>query len=663
MLLHADLLWVRAGYIGPDMFFVVSGFLITGHIVSGIERKGRVDLVTFFARRASRLLPAAAAVTIVTTLVLPIFFPVTQWQRASGDSVASSLYFQNWRLAAVSTDYLGSHAAAGPLQHYWTLAVEEQFYFIWPLAVIVVTAIAARLARNNPLRVRIAVGALAATTIVCSLTYSYFYTASSPNAAYFVTPARMWEMSAGALLSVLTLPKLLSDRRVAAVLSWGAVAVLIALVYVYPRETSYPGLKATVPVLMTVTLLAVGQAAPGAGAANALSVRPLTWLGDVSYSVYLWHWPILMVLLRMVQRHDPQASSLPQWMAILALLVTLGIGQLSYQYLEQPARRSKLLNAKPQLALAMGGALTVVGVVTGLAVHQLVDHKISTGEARLASVKVPAGAGALITKSAHPYKLSGEVYPAPVLIAAQWSSCGTTPETGSWVSKCIGGDTKATREIAVVGDSHMKQWLDAVNEIGARHGWKVVAYIHDSCPFNSATLVRADLQNSGKRYTECTTWNRAVTKDLLADKNLKTVVTSSFGESATSTTGEKGMTQGYLRLWQKLKAGGLNIRVIGDTPDPKYGVPDCIAANSSDPTPCRVRASDALDNKHEVLTDAARSSSAVTFFDPTPYICPGKYCYAVIGNMAVYVDNGHITSTYAKSMAAKLTPAILTPSR
>ena len=323
--LFPDLL--PGGFVGVDVFFVISGYLITGHMVREMRTRGAIDLLGFYARRARRLVPAATVVLILTWLASLFMLPGSRLVATAQQVAASAVYVQNWLLAGDSVDYLTAEDAASPVQHYWSLSVEEQFYLGWPL-LLVLAGVLARLLHWNWRRVALLLGA-----VVCalSLAASVLLTASDGPAAYFVTQTRVWELGLGALLAVLAgQPEL--PQRLARPARWTGLALIVISAVAYSSATPFPGTAALVPVLGTVLVLAAGAVAPHT---RVLGSAPMTWIGDHSYALYLVHWP-LIVLYKAWSGGELGALDGP-----IVLAASLVSAWLVTRFVEEPVRRNR----------------------------------------------------------------------------------------------------------------------------------------------------------------------------------------------------------------------------------------------------------------------------------------------------------------------------------
>ncbi|HZE39724.1 MAG TPA: acyltransferase, partial [Stackebrandtia sp.] len=345
---HAGAPFFHGGYVGVDVFFVISGFLITSLLLRERLGTGRISIKGFYARRVTRLLPASALVVAATLVASWLWLPATRFASIVGDALASAFYLVNDRLAVSGTDYLNADAAPSPLQHFWSLAVEEQFYFVWPVLLIVLT-VAWR--HRTSIR-RKPIAAVLAVLVVVSLAISVVQTSASAPWAYFGTQTRVWELALGALVAVAANRLSAIRSGPAAALTWCGLAAVAVSVLWFDDATAYPGYAAALPVVGAAAVIAGGCARPRGGAGLLLDTGPFQFLGKISYGYYLWHWPVLMI--------GPAAlgvaASLKVNLALVAGALVLAL--LSYHLIENPVRRRKILKQKPWRGIGLGAALS-----------------------------------------------------------------------------------------------------------------------------------------------------------------------------------------------------------------------------------------------------------------------------------------------------------------
>ncbi len=679
---HAGLPVVPGGFLGVDIFFVISGFLITGLLAREAARDGRISLTRFYARRAKRLLPAAVLVLVATALLSWWALPATRWAEIGGDLVASAAYVINWRLAARSVDYLAEDSVASPVQHYWSLAVEEQFYLLWPLLILVGTI----LVRRRRLVLRPVLVALLTLVVLLSFGWSVLQTAQHPLTAYFVTPTRLWELGVGGLVA-LTAHRWQRLRATTATgLVWlGLLAILLGLL-LYDGTTAWPGAAAALPVLGTAAVIAGGFAARAEGPARVLGSPAMVAVGALSYSLYLWHWPVLLVAT------ETWGDSLVVGLAAVTLCAVPA--WLSYTWVENPIRRSALLARLPRVALVAGLACTVVGAGAGWSLIRSVESSIQSA----APSGEVLGAGALATgpsasSSTTPDQTAGEsASPSSSRTQAPASTTTTDPGDGrpdlsvfapdvggfdtvpesitpdplaatsdlpeiyargcqtsvgsSQVIECGIGDADGTTRLALVGDSKAAQWADALDTIAQEQGWGLTTYLRGGCP-----LAEAEMDGD----PTCAVWSDAVLERLLADPP-DVVLVSSVRSTAIDADGEpsgKAMIKGHIATWEVLAEAGIPVIAISDSPQPgSRKVYECVAEHRDDVAFCAFTQNDGSGTGP--LLGAVDAVPTAQMLDMNDWICPVSLCPPVIGNVLVYRQGSHLTNTYVVSLTEPL---------
>ncbi len=649
LLYHAGVPFVPAGFVGVDVFFVISGFLITGLLVSELRRTGRISLPGFYARRAKRLLPAAGIVLAATTVGTLLFLPQTRWSSVGGDIVSSALYFVNWRLAGRSVDYLAEDAAASPVQHFWSLAVEEQYYLVWPILLLLMSWWALRRRGNGAAVGRSLWIGLAAVGLP-SLAWSVYWTQHEQASAFFVTTTRMWELAIGAGVALGAVRLASMPRPVAIVLGWAGLAAIATSALIYSTSSAWPGYAALLPVLGAAAVIAAGAAAGPAGPVALLGTGLFRWFGGLSYSLYLWHWPMIVFAAAYF-------GELRVWQGAVVSALSVVPAWLTFKLVENPIRYSRPISRSPRLALALGACLTLVGVAGGLV-------PVAITQARTADAGNVEARGAAVFDGSSPGGQTGSrrpegIVPDPVNATedvpdaydrnCQVQLTDTKPVT------CDYGDPNGKVTIAVIGDSKVLQWISALDKLGEERGWKVRTYTMSACPFTDAAI-----SVEGEPYVNCLKWNDSVV-DMLLDDPPDVVVTSQGRstalrdpDSVDEGQSKDAMVNGLRDRWGTLTDAGIRVAVLLDNPHPPSGTPvyECVADHRDDPSSCgfdrepAVRLGAAAEQE-----EAADGLADVDVIDLTPYICPDRTCEPVIGNVLVYRQGSHITKTYIDTLA------------
>ncbi|MCW2986099.1 MAG: acyltransferase, partial [Conexibacter sp.] len=532
---------VPGGFVGVDVFFAISGYLITTLLLREVEATGRISLRDFWARRARRILPAALTAIGACAAATALLVPVTDWQHFFGDFRASTLYVQNWHLAATAVDYFHAGDGPSPVQHFWSLAVEEQFYLVWPVVVLAVVAITKR---------RLALAVVLGAITLSSLVYSIAHTAANPADAYFATTTRGWELGAGALLALLP-QRERSPAAARAALSWIGLAAILVAAFAYSTATAFPGIAAALPVLGAVAVIRAGAPAGRSAPTRLLSLRPLQRLGDVSYAVYLWHWP-LIVLAPYALGHELDTPT-----RIAIVMLTLLLSLLSKTTIEDPMRRSRLLTAhggRLTFAAAAAASLAVLALATAGTDHvQAKIHQDAQVTRRTLADK-PKCFGAAARdprRSCVNPKLTRTVVPTPVQAPKMDNApCEVVESTGR-VRVCAFGAAPGpgVRNVALIGDSHASHWRSAMAALVKDKGWHAVSITHTSCPYSAATAV---IPEPGR--TQCVEWKQQVRKWLGAHPEIDTVFFGAHtGGDVVQIKGRspwQAQVNGYTNAWK-----------------------------------------------------------------------------------------------------------------
>ncbi len=657
---------LSGGYVGVDVFFVISGYLITSHLYREAASTGRLSLAGFWARRIRRLLPASLLVLAASALITVTVIPATLWDQTVRQLIASTLYVQNWALAGDAVDYSAGGNVPTVVQHYWSLSVEEQFYLIWPVLVAVVL-LGCRGRRRHllPLALTSALALLA----VASLAYSAWLTSRSPGEAYFVSPTRIWEFAAGALLA---LSAGVAARQVSwpaptrALLGWSGIAAIVWSGFSYDAETPFPGLAALVPVLGTVAVIAAGAGISVFTAGHWLSLRPATFVGDISYSVYLWHWPVI-VAVPYLTGVDLRTTD-----KAVILAATLLLAWASTRWVETPLRGADVLASAPWRSFV--AALLGMSLLIGAAelVRQDLDSQVAHGRERIASVLAEMETtGCLGPAALDPRNRctsptgDGPLVTPPEVVARQntdlaYPDCQSDLDSAVLRTCDVGQSADPQRTVAIVGDSHATHWFPALDQIGKRAGWKVVTFTKSSCPF---TLARRTLpeETDPSLRERCERFNDEVLRRLVNRKDIDTVFVSAFS-SAYDWVQRPGhrvadpATDGFRLLWRRLVTANKQVVVLHDVPRVKDQVntPDCLAEHDNDPQACATTRSEGL--VADVEAEAARRGAprGVRLLDLTDLICDQRSCYPVVGDVIVYRDYSHLSAEYATLLAPYL---------
>jgi len=590
---HARL--VPGGFIGVDIFYVISGYLITGLILREIEKTGTLDLRSFYQRRIKRLLPTSVFVLFVTAIFAWILFPPITHDALGRDLFAAAAYISNYLFAWWQNDYQNLNATPSPFIHYWSLAVEEQFYIVWPLFILF-------LARYGK---KIVLAGIAITTLL-SLLFSIYLTQVAPIWAFYSLPTRAWELGFGALL--LFLPETKKKIRI---LPWLGFFGIALSSFNFNENTAFPGKNALVPVLATVFLMASIKYWPPLF--NDLANSRLSqWLGAISYPLYLWHWPALVL------PSSAMGRPLRFYERFLCILLTIVLAHYTSKYIEEPLRHK---NFAPRTIYKGAAITTAASLVAGV----LISFTSSS---------------IITTKGEVSYKFDlVQVMEKPDVYG---DGCHVNyGETKS--GYCTYGDKESSNTIVLYGDSHAAQWFPVLEKMAKERGFKLVSLTKSACP-----AVDAKRPDQGAfKMVHCTKWRENSIKRIAEIQPLA-VITSSFQyftPANSSISRAQWWNDGQRKLLKGLRGSTNNLIYISDTPRPLRDIPNCLASRDS-----------------KVCDSTERSKvSVIPGFDvinPNPWLC-SSYCPAIVEGTVAYRDASHISVDMALKLLPKLEAALI----
>ena len=690
LLCHIRIPGAEAGFVGVDVFFVLSGFLITGLLANEHERTGRIGLASFYARRARRIFPAAALVLAVTILAARIVVSPLDLRRIADDGLAASLSLANVRFAVDATDYFAP-VDASPMLHFWSLAVEEQFYLLWPILLLTVARVG---------RPRLAMAALAGAVLSGSFVLCSALTDTSGAWAYFSLPTRAWQLAAGGLLA-LSAPVIgRAPHAVAAVVGWLGAALLGASFLLIGPTTAYPGSAALLPTLGAVALIASGGVV-GSPGWIALARAPLRWLGRISYSLYLWHWPILVlgpVALGLGVAADGIGGD-DLAVSVGLALVAVALAAATWALVEEPFRRGRLVPRGRGRGFALAGATALILVLGSTAVGVVGDREVAAAAADTASAdddpaaparddpaapssdadamstepesgslpppgRLPTSAPAPnVSTAPRPVPRIDGALPrdlTPSLLGARTDTdplradgCGLSLG-GSKPPACVYGDKNGTFTVALVGDSHAAHWFPAVELLARQRGWRLVPFTKFSCVFVDMRILSPRLK---REYTECEAWREWVV-DRLVELRPDLVIVASDQELPVVLDRDadpERQGEAVARLIRRIPG---EVAIIVDTPRSDHDVPACLATHRKAIERCTTTRSAAFGPRYMRREREAARLTGANLVDLSAVTCPTDPCPPVIGSMLVYRDHHHLTATFARSLVAELEAAL-----
>ena len=646
MLWHAGLSALPGGYVGVDVFFVISGFLMTGLLYREASTDHGISLRSFYARRARRLLPASALVILFVAVASPVFLPSVRWASIGKDLLSSALFAMNWRLSSQSTDYMVSTSGIpSPLQHFWSLGIEEQFYFIWPVLLLIFTL------RGRRRRKSLTSGAtlLLAGITIPSLLWSIHLSSSNPGSAYFVTTTRLWELAVGGAVAVFASRLHHIPTRLAVAVGWVGLAAAVAAGFIYNNDTTFPGYAAALPVLGTAAVIAAGPAAGAAGPVAVLGLTPLRKIGDWSYSLYLWHWPLIVIA-------TAKWGDLSQWQGLAVVAISFLPALLAFYLVEERARTGK--GMRQNADALKGGGLILLATSTAALVVIVISPTVPAVAVNAASTHVRGAEVLAASPFGDPAGVAldnpGPFTPQPGQNEGG-AGCMATP-TGDEIKTCDVGDRSSSVHVVLVGDSHAEQWVTALETVALQRKWRLTLATKAKCPYTTISV-------KSSTYASCEAWNRHLAAYLAAERPA-VVITSQADYQVTTTSGAldatasaRAMAHDLRGNYANLIAAGTKVVVLRNTPHPGINMGDCISGNGGRLKKCAVPREEALHQVGAAQIAAVRGLDGASLIDLNNAICPDDPCAPVIGGVLVYIDNSHITRTYALSLAPRLLKA------
>ena len=642
------------GCVGVDVFFVISGFLITGLLLRESSRSGRISVAAFYARRVRRILPAATAVVLATTVAAYVLLGFVTGNAVATAATWTAVFAANVYFGLLGNDYLGSQLPPSPLDHMWSLGVEEQFYVVWPLVLL------AAVLTLRPHRRRAGLAATLGVVIATSLAWSVIGTQTNATWAYLSPFTRAWELALGALIAVAapSLARIRDDRILQTVAVLGIVAIAASSLLLDAR-TPYPGSAVVVPVLGTALLIGAGCANPRTLVGRALSAAPMQWIGARSYSLYVWHWPVLAL----AAQYAGHALSKTQNAGLLAGAVALAA--LSYSLLENPIRHWSFLADRDGVTLAVGAALIAVTVVLAqvlVATHQgpastpapRPNPTVASGAEVLAEVvaaqtvtDLPAEAAARLTAPDSP--ALGEGF-----------DCVPVDDAGTGATsfgRCAYGDRAGGRVVVAYGDARAMTWSTPLAHLAAENHWQLRIFTLDGCP---PVDLHFQSEQSGTPNTACDRFHRAALAAITALRP-RLVVTTGMVEPRLADGSDVTPSQwadGVAATYAALAPTGTRFAAIGDLPTWDDDDAHCLARRPHQVQACSAAAEDAAPDG--AFVDAERTAVRAhggVYVTPTPWVCAER-CEPVIDGMRVYANEYDLTTDYADHLSGALGEAL-----
>tara|TARA_R110002153_G_scaffold22868_17_gene74790 strand:+ start:1460 stop:3418 length:1959 start_codon:yes stop_codon:yes gene_type:complete len=624
ILFHADIPGLHGGYIGVDVFFVISGYLISGLLFRELVQNGKISFADFYARRIRRILPLSVFVVVASLIFFAVFVSPWELKELSKTTLLTSIFSSNIWFITQATDYFGAETESNPFLHTWSLAVEEQFYFIWPalLALLVLVT------RNKRLWMWLLITISASSFIAFVLLF-----AQNQPLAFFSMPTRAWQFGAGALIYFLPQPQIKSKSSVLSQVAAGAGLVfIIGSAYVIDAGFDNEPLWALPPTLGACMIIWAGQRQQGFWLFRLLASQPLVHIGTLSYSLYLWHWPIIVFLKLNSERLGINDI-------IWALALTYLLSWLSYRYIEAKLRKHEGLNTNFR-SILFGGILIVLGLGSSLVLYLYAKN----------AMKSPA-----------------QQFIESTQFANKQASLCVTAITDTALSECELGDTQSNKVIAVFGDSKAQQWLPVLNEIGEKQGWKVVPILKAGC---SPAYIDPFLVFLGREYHECNIWRESALEKLINLKPDIVIITHYYGYQ-TSEKGSRRIAdnndwqKGYELLNHKLSTLSSKVLLIRDNPQFPISIPKCLSRvvgiNTITENMCAFTKFEMKfrDFVYEAAKSEFANNEKVSFLDLNAYYCKDNICLSFHDGIVRYTDRHHLSYSFTKELGPLIETALM----
>ncbi|MCH9730104.1 MAG: acyltransferase [Actinomycetia bacterium] len=663
--------WPRGGFVGVDVFFVLSGFFITGLLLREHTANGELSFKNFYMRRAKRIIPSALLVLAVTVIGGYLLFPAVRAKDTLVDALYAAVFGANIHFQAIGADYFQQNRQPSPIQHYWSLSIEEQFYFVWPALLVLMFALTRRWSRTRWVQ-QWGLFAAMALVVAASFSWAMYLTASDVNAAYFSTFTRVWELGVGALVAICGPWLFRIPDPIRPVLAYVGLAGVAASLFLIDGTAQFPAPWAALPVASTA--LVVASFHGGTVRAMPMLTNPVArWFGDTSYTLYLWHWPVIILLL----------AVLPTGVTfyVAAVVLSIGLTALTYHYYEDPIRKSgwltesKLNPGTWGVAAASMAVIVVASILEIDSRERLAQIKRETQqEAQYAAITAPPPPGPAVEESSadtiapltSPLPGNGPCFGAPAMLDTacilrnpdepltpsidtftddrtprEIARCWSEKHAKTFVACTQGYSGADATRVALVGDSHAAGLMVALTPYLEVMKWQLTIYTGWGCAWKTPA------------QEECRDALTEMQRRMLADPYDIIVTTSARRQNAGRHPAH------YADAWKPVADAGSRIAVIGDNPEIGERALACMTrANfSGQAGECDVPRREAL-AMPDPLIAAAGMVPGATVIDLTQYFCGAEQCPVIIGDVIVYWDANHPTATYMRTLAPAIVDGI-----
>lgn len=600
-------------------FFFISGYLIAWLLISEVETTGTIDLVRFYARRAKRLLPALALMLAVTAAVSTVLYAPFEQRDLAKTALSTATYRSNIYFSQAAVDYLGADIKSNPLLHTWSLSVEEQFYFVWPLFVMLACGVLFKKKKVLSYR-RILFWLISISA--GSFAVSLYLTDVRQSSAFFLSHARAWEFSVGAIALLVPLQKTFDNKRSREIFGGLGLAGILVAAACFSETTRFPGMAALLPALSTVLVLRACSFDDGTRIARVLNLRVFQKIGKFSCSWYLWHWPILVFASTL-------SNQVPLAVRIGLLLLSFLPAIASYRWVENPVRRSAFLGKKPVFSIAIAFLFAISGTLFS----------------------------SQWTAAAVEWSQQPEQALYTVVRDDNASVYGTDCHTGLFsespnIEDCTIAGASDGLNVVLLGDSHAAQWYDVIAQIAREKEWRFTSMTKAACSYVDVLTYRPEIGT----YKSCVNW-RSQAIAYIQQSKPDLVIVSASTQSKVYPFSRNDWLEGTARTIAALSQASDKVIILRDTPDPGFDVPTCLARNQwrkdytvlqstcepiGNPVPGQIA--------YEAQKEVASRYNNVSVVDMTPYICRENACDLQRGDMVLYRDDNHLTVSFTLTL-------------
>ena len=655
LLFHAGVPGFNGGFIGVDVFFVLSGFLITGNLLREALSSGTVSLQNFYAKRIRRLLPASLFVLFLTLLACFLFLPPVLIPNFVGDITSAILYISNMSFAFQATDYFASGATPSPVLHFWSLGVEEQFYIFWPMLVLLLT--------KSKLHARHSVRIFGSLTFATSLLFAVWLLPRSQPWAFFSLPTRAWELALGAVLATVVSHVSKIDHKLINIVGFFGLLLVIFSGFFIRSANQFPGLLALLPTVGAGFIIFAGAHKGKTLTSNLLSEAPMQYIGKISYSLYLWHWPLFVIPAIIV------GHSLSWAVRTLLFFITFLAASLSEKFIERPFKGGFLthLSSKRTFLITMISMALIIATAFSFryeSMHGFRPFKFFTSSTSLVAPTQGSIRPATIDQPV-PMKLHPSLFNAKSDRSINYADhCHTQLNMTASPARCLYGDLNSKTNIALFGDSHALAWFPAVNKLAKLHHWKLYSQTMSSC---GPADIPAWSPSTGSLMRNCPIWREAAINKIIDAHPLFILMGGTRGFETLNARGSVASPPENHLIWEagikrsieKFKAAGIKVILLSDVPVANGDPVVCLSNHPDSSLACANPVSKAIDTGWLETERKVAHDTGITLVEAQMWVCPTDPCPVIIKQTLVYFDPGHMTATFSASLSPKLDMAIV----